>query len=87
MDESSEGKTVRVEKIEVIAYSGYRGEESPKAFFIHGERVDVVEIVKRWVDEDLEQRGRKRSFAVKGSDGYIHKLYFDESAKAWFKAE
>jgi len=76
---------MRADKIEVITYSGSRGEERPKAFFIHGERIDVVEILRRWIDEDVEQRARKRFFIVKASDGYVYTLYFDESTAVWFK--
>jgi hypothetical protein len=33
------------ERIEVIAYSGYRGEETPRAMILHNEKIEVVEIL------------------------------------------
>ena len=39
--------------------------------------VDIVEILARRVEEDLEQEGREGSFAAMRSGGYIHKLSFD----------
>ncbi|MEW6409565.1 MAG: hypothetical protein AB1488_05570 [Nitrospirota bacterium] len=56
--------------IEVISYSGYRGEESPKAFILHGESIEVIEILKMWIEESSETRESKRFFKVRGSDGY-----------------
>ena len=57
------------DKVEVIAYSGYRGEEIPKAIILHNERIAVVEILDSWVEEGVEDRVRKRFFKVKGDDG------------------
>ncbi len=72
------------ETIEVIAYSGYRGEEVPRAFYLHGKRLDVVEITGAWTEEDPGNRVRKRFFKVKGSDGLAHQIYYNEQASAWF---
>jgi len=33
-------------RIEVIAYSGYRGEETPRAFTLQDKRIEVVEILE-----------------------------------------
>jgi len=38
------------EKVNVIAYSGYRGEETPKKFTYHGKQIEVVEILSRWIE-------------------------------------
>jgi len=73
------------EKIEVIAYSGYREEETPRTILFHGERIEVVEILKRWVEERYEDRSRKRFFEIKGDDRAIHLIYYDEKAKEWFR--
>ena len=76
------------ERIKVTAYSGSRGEEVPRSFILQSEKIEVLEILDRWVEEDVETRGRKRFFKIKGSDGYVHKLCYDEREKAWilFKA-
>jgi hypothetical protein len=72
------------EKIEVIAYSGYRGEETPRTIILHDERIEVVEIQNMWIEESVEDRARKRFFIVKGSDGIVYKIYCDEKVMEWF---
>jgi len=59
------------EKINVFAYSGFRGEETPRKFVLRGKRIEGVEIQDRWVEEGLGDRATKRFFEVKGSDGGI----------------
>jgi hypothetical protein len=59
---------MREEKTEVTAYSGYRGEESPKAFIRQGRIITVVEILKRWIQEEAGKRKRRRFFEVRGSE-------------------
>ena len=72
------------EKIEVIAYSGYRGEETPRTILLHGERIEVFEILRQWIEEKSGDRARKRFYQVKGSDGNLYMIYFDEKAMEWF---
>jgi hypothetical protein len=72
------------EKIKVIAYSGYREEESPRIFTIHDEEIEIVEILSMWVEEDIRNKTRKRFFKVKGNDGYRYNIYYDEEIKEWF---
>jgi len=72
------------ERIEVIAYSGYRGEETPRTIILPDKEVEVFEILNRWIEEGFEDRGRKRFFKVKESDGNTHKIYYDEEAEEWF---
>jgi hypothetical protein len=71
------------EKIEVIAYSGYRGEETPRTILFRDERIEVIEILKQWIEERSEDRSRKRFFKIKGSDGDTHKIYYDEKIMEW----
>ena len=72
------------EKINVFAYSGFRGEETPRKFVLRGERIEGVEIQDRWVEEGLGDRGTKRFSEVKGSDGGIHKIFYDEKRMEWY---
>jgi len=72
------------EKIEVIAYSGYRGEETPRIIFLRGERIEVVEILKQWIEEGSEYRTRKRFYEIKGNDGVFRRIYYDEKTMEWF---
>lgn len=72
------------EKIRVMAYSGYRGEETPRAFMLDDRRTEVVEIQERWTEEGMGDRSTKRFFKVKGSDGGIYKIFYDEKTAEWY---
>jgi len=71
------------ERIEVVAYSGYRDEEWPRSFMIQGEKVEVAAILRMWNEEHVKDKTRKRVFQVRGSDGYEYKIYYDEKMKQW----
>jgi hypothetical protein len=75
---------MREEKTEVTAYSGYRGEESPKAFIRQGRNIAVVKILKRWIQEEAGKKKRRRFFEVRGSDDTIHRIVYDEESFEWF---
>jgi hypothetical protein len=72
------------EKIEVIAHSGYRAEESPRTILLHDERIEVIEVMKQWIQERSDDRSQKRFYQVKGSDRTIHMIYYDEKVMEWF---
>ena len=72
------------EKITVIAYSGYRDDESPRGFILYEEEITIEETISTWIEEDFSGESRKRYFIVKGSDGYIYKMYYDEKKEKWF---
>jgi len=71
------------ERINVTAYSGYRGEETPRKFIFHGKKVEVVDILSAWIEEKADCKSIKRVFKVKGSDESIHKIHYDEDKKEW----
>ena len=73
------------EKVEVIAYSGYRSEEAPRAILLHGKRIEVIDTLKQWVEEKSDDRERKRFYQVKGSDGILHRIYYNERTMEWFR--
>ncbi len=70
--------------IDVVTYSGHRGEERPIAFILDGERIEISEILDKRIEEAFEDRTRKSVFKVKGSDGYTHVLFYDEHTLEWF---
>ncbi len=72
------------EKVRVMAYSGNRGEETPRAFVLSGKKIEVVEIQEGWIEEGIEERTIKRFFKVTGSDGGIHKIFYDEKTAEWY---
>jgi hypothetical protein len=71
-------------KIQVIAYSGYRDEEIPRTIFLHEKKIEVLEILKMWTEEGVKDRKRTRVFKVKGSDGMIYTVHYDEKFMDWF---
>jgi len=72
------------EKIHVMAYSGYRGEETPRAILRRYEKIEVIEIISQWKEEGVEERDRKRFFIFKGNDGLVHKIFCDEKTAEWY---
>lgn len=74
------------EQIEVISYSGNKGDERPLTFNHRGLRIDVLEIPEQWIEEGLVDKVRKRYYRVKGSDGNTHRLYYDENSLQWYYA-
>lgn len=77
---------MHIERIDVITYSGRKGDERPKTFILRGLRIDVVEIIERWIEEGSEDRVQKRYFRVTGSDGNTHRIYYDEDDLEWYYA-
>lgn len=57
--------------------AGHHGEESPRALIIDQRRVDVVEILDRWLAPD------HRYFKVRGSDGDVYIVRHDAGADIW----
>jgi hypothetical protein len=72
------------EKINVIAYSGYRGEEAPRTIFLQGKKIEVIEILRQWIEERSDDRTTKRFYQIKGGDGVLYRIYYDEKAMEWF---
>ncbi len=77
---------MHTERIDVITYSGRKGDERPRIFILRGLRVDVVEIIDHWIEEGLTDRVRKRYFRVKGNDGNTHRIYYSEDVMEWYYA-
>jgi len=73
-----------MERIDVIAYAGRKGDERPETFILRGLRIDIVEIVNQWIDEGFKDRVRKRCFRVKGNDGNVHTIYYNETDLEWY---
>lgn len=63
--------------IRVECYAGYRGEETPRRFFLGERKIEVVEILDRWLAPG------HRYFKVRGDDGDRYILRYDTAADAW----
>ncbi|MEW6519123.1 MAG: hypothetical protein AB1461_06885 [Thermodesulfobacteriota bacterium] len=64
--------TIRVE-----CYAGYRGEETPRRFFLHDRQIEVVEIIDRWLAPD------HRYFKLRGNDGALYIIRKDVVQDNW----
>jgi hypothetical protein len=72
------------EPIQVVAYAGHRGNESPREFTLAGKKIAVRRILSQWIEEDASTRGRRRCFRVKGDDFQTRILICDEDKGEWF---
>jgi len=64
-------------KVRVQCYAGHRGEEEPRAFYLGDRRIEVMEIIDRWLSPD------HRYFKVRAFDGSAYILRHDETAGEW----
>jgi len=64
-------------QIRVECYAGYRGEQEPLAFWLGQRRLEVLEIVDRWLHPDY------RYFKVKVDDGRLYVVRHDETSGDW----
>lgn len=61
----------------VECYAGYRGEETPRAFYRGDHRIDVAEVLDRRLAPG------HRSFKVRGHDGGLYTLRHDAGKDRW----
>ena len=64
-------------KLRVECYAGYRGDEEPRAFALGERRLEVLEILDRWLAPD------HRYFKVAASDGDTYILRHDNVTGEW----
>jgi hypothetical protein len=74
------------ERIKVIAYSGYRSEETPRKILLGSRKIEIVEILKQWVEERSDNKEIRRFYQIKGSDGNLYTIYYDEKSMEWFQS-
>ena len=63
--------------VRVECYAGYRGEETPKRFYIRERCIEVEDELDRWIDPD------HRYFKVRGADGGVYILRHDAKSDSW----
>ncbi len=63
--------------VRVECYAGYRGEETPRRFFLGERAIDVVEVLDRWLAPD------HRYFKVAGDDRATYILRHDVVTARW----
>ncbi len=64
-------------EIEVECYAGYRADETPQRLLIGGRRVEVVEVLDRWLAPT------HRYFKLRGDDGGVYIVRHDTTANFW----
>jgi hypothetical protein len=63
--------------LRVECYAGHRGDESPERFYLGRRKVEVVEIIDRWLGPD------HRYFKVRGDDGGVYILSHGTETNTW----
>ena len=66
-----------MEDIRVSCYSGYRGEETPRRFWLGERCIEVRRILDAWLAPD------HRYFKLLGDDGGCYLLRHDPRADRW----
>jgi hypothetical protein len=64
-------------RVDVESYAGYRGEETPRRFGLAGAKIEIAEIVDRWLAPD------HRYFKVRDTDGDLYILRNDVASERW----
>ena len=64
-------------KIRVDCYSGYRGEETPRRFWLEETLIEIREVVDRWLDPG------HRYFKVVDDDHSTYILRHDSETYGW----
>jgi len=71
-------------EIEVECYSGFKANERPVAFTYQGQRREIMEILDRWYEGDLDSsRPIINYFKVKAADGNVFFLRYHSGLDAW----
>jgi hypothetical protein len=63
--------------VEVECYAGYRGEETPRRFEVAGAKIEIAEVVDRWLAPE------HRYFKVRDGGGALYILRNDVASDGW----
>ena len=66
-----------MDMLKVECYSGYRGEETPRRFWMASRRIDVRRVIDQWLAPD------HRYFKLLGDDGCVYILRHDPHGHRW----
>jgi len=64
-------------EVQVECYAGYKGEQTPRRFFIREKKVEVSEVLDSWLAPD------HRYFKLRGDDDAIYILRHDIISDQW----
>jgi len=72
------------EEIRVESYSGYKVEESPRAFTYLGKRYEISEILDRWYEAGVDPAALRHDyFKVKTAGGEIFLIRYTPRFQSW----
>ena len=63
--------------IRVECYAGYKGEETPRRFWLGDRKIEVLEVMDRWISPE------HRYFKISGNDNAIYILRHDNQSCQW----
>ncbi len=64
-------------EIRVECYAGYRGEETPRRFWLASRKIEIRDILDRWLAPD------HRYFKILGDDGAVYIIRHDIESWKW----
>lgn len=64
-------------QVRVICYSGYRGEETPRRFYIGSRLIEIAEILDRWLATE------HRYFKLRSAEEDLYILRHDSLTDIW----
>ena len=64
-------------QIQVDCYAGYRGEETPRFIRMANNKIEVIEVVDRWLTPD------QRYFKITGDDDATYIICHDTVTGGW----
>lgn len=71
--------------VKVISHAGYKADEYPRCFYLDQIRFDIVEILDRWYQGDLNPDFPPAGyFKVKTTDDKVYILKNDCNSGNWF---
>jgi lipocalin len=74
--------------VEVEAYAGYKGEESPRRFRLRGQWYEVAAIEDRWYQGSVDPQAPVSDyFRVREADGTMRVLEHDRESDSWALVE
>lgn len=63
--------------LRVECYAGYRGEETPRRLFLGARKIEVIEVLDRWLAPD------HRYFKIRGDDRGLYIIRHDTATGEW----
>ncbi len=64
-------------EVRVACHAGYRGEETPRGFSLGDRRIEVIDVIDRWLAPE------HRYFKLLGDDGNVYILRHDTAQQRW----